>query len=248
MSDKSEISVKRVFELMDQWRHLPDYQLERRADIFFALFLPEVLKEHLDLDRPPVLIPEFPIKKCENNRSIKVDYLALQRPRDGKRKKAFLVELKTDMSSIGEAQKCRLKRTAKRELKCLVADVVTIALHSKAKSKYAHLLHRLGELELVNYGEEQSYEDVFGNKSAHDALERIRPSSWVCDDKPQLEVLYVQPRYVEDACIRVIDFWTFADIVERGKGGKFFRLVFANYLRKWALTEAGSSSPLSSRS
>ena len=37
-------TIERVFKLLDNWRHLPDYQLERRADIFFALFLPEVLK------------------------------------------------------------------------------------------------------------------------------------------------------------------------------------------------------------
>ena len=34
-----------VFELLDDWRHLPAYQLERRADIYFAMYLPELLAE-----------------------------------------------------------------------------------------------------------------------------------------------------------------------------------------------------------
>ena len=38
-------TIKRVFKLLDDWRHLPGYQFERRADIFFALFLPEVLND-----------------------------------------------------------------------------------------------------------------------------------------------------------------------------------------------------------
>ena len=40
-------TIERVFELLDKWRHLPTYWLEPRADIFFALFLPEVLRKSL---------------------------------------------------------------------------------------------------------------------------------------------------------------------------------------------------------
>lgn len=32
-----------LFDRMDNWRHLPSYQLERRADLIFSLYLPEVL-------------------------------------------------------------------------------------------------------------------------------------------------------------------------------------------------------------
>jgi len=35
--------IDAIFDRMDVWRHLPSYQLERRADLFFALYLPEVL-------------------------------------------------------------------------------------------------------------------------------------------------------------------------------------------------------------
>ena len=46
-----------IFELLDKWRHLPDYQLERRADIYFAMFLPDVLEARYG---PCEIIPEFP--------------------------------------------------------------------------------------------------------------------------------------------------------------------------------------------
>ena len=110
MSDKSkngEPTIECVFDLLDRWRHLPAYQLERRADIFFALFLPEVLGAHLSkqencsVEINPTLIPEFPIKKRDSNQSINVDYFALSQ--DGER--AFLIELKTDMKSIGKSKK-----------------------------------------------------------------------------------------------------------------------------------------------
>ena len=73
MSEKSEINklptIERVFDLLDAWRHLPAYQLERRADIFFALFLPEVLEKHFNIALNPILVPEFPIRKSNVNRT-----------------------------------------------------------------------------------------------------------------------------------------------------------------------------------
>jgi hypothetical protein len=34
----------RLFDLLDDWRRLPAYQLERRADIFFALHMEEIIR------------------------------------------------------------------------------------------------------------------------------------------------------------------------------------------------------------
>lgn len=39
--------IDTLFNRMDAWRHLPNYQLERRADLFFSLYLPEVLEAKL---------------------------------------------------------------------------------------------------------------------------------------------------------------------------------------------------------
>ena len=54
--------IDTLFNRMDAWRHFPNYQLERRADIFFALYLPEVLEAKLGFAVRPELAPEFPVR------------------------------------------------------------------------------------------------------------------------------------------------------------------------------------------
>jgi len=56
--------IASLFNRLDAWRHLPAYQLERRADIFFGLFLPDALNHHLrsrGISINPRVIPEFPL-------------------------------------------------------------------------------------------------------------------------------------------------------------------------------------------
>ena len=128
LSESGEFStIKRVFKLLDKWRQLPAYKLQPRADIFFALFLPEVLRAHLakqnrSIEINSTLIPEFPIKTGSNNRSKRVDYLALSEDMSS----AFLVELKTDMASQNEGQSDYLERASKTGLQGLVEDVFAI--------------------------------------------------------------------------------------------------------------------------
>lgn len=50
-------TVERAFELLDRWRHLPAYQLERRADIFFALFFAGSVGRALWHENQPALDP-----------------------------------------------------------------------------------------------------------------------------------------------------------------------------------------------
>jgi hypothetical protein len=58
----TESHINQLFKKLDAWRHLPAYQLERRADIFFSLYLAEVLQKRFSLEATPVLIPEFPCR------------------------------------------------------------------------------------------------------------------------------------------------------------------------------------------
>jgi hypothetical protein len=37
--------IQQLFENLDSWRHLPAYQLERRADVFFSVYLHPMLAE-----------------------------------------------------------------------------------------------------------------------------------------------------------------------------------------------------------
>ena len=51
-----------LFDMLDTWRHFPKYQLERRADLYFALFLPDILESHYGVKFNREVIPEFPLR------------------------------------------------------------------------------------------------------------------------------------------------------------------------------------------
>ncbi len=95
-----------LFDRMDAWRHFPNYQLERRADIFFSLYLSEVLEAKLGLPIKAELTPEFPIRigtiypEIPIDKSYKIDYLALS----GDAETAVLIGLKTESFSRREGQ------------------------------------------------------------------------------------------------------------------------------------------------
>ena len=93
----------------------------------------------------PVVIPQFPLKKRDNNQSDKVDFLALSK--DGGR--AFLVEIKTDMGSRREGQHEYLSRVRERGMACILSELKEIAEVSKSRKKYLHLLSALSEMGLL---------------------------------------------------------------------------------------------------
>jgi hypothetical protein len=71
--------IHQLFANLDSWRHLPSYQLARRADIIFSVYLPEYLKKKYGY-HVQVVIPDFPIRVgtvrplTDNNSSFKIDY------------------------------------------------------------------------------------------------------------------------------------------------------------------------------
>lgn len=245
-------TISGLFGLLNRWRHLPNYQLERRADIFFALFLPEVLKKHCDIKVKRPLIPEFPIgKKTNNNEHRQADYFVLSEC--GQR--GILVELKTDKASKGQEQECSLIKTAEKGMRHLVKDTITIIRGKRGKQerrKYIHLLSYLKELDLVCYEEKKLYDTGFSNRSVgiSKLLKEVRPTSWICGNTPKLEALYIQPKSDDKTKDKteVLDFKTFADYIVKGQGNKEIRQRFADCLRSWACTKAGSPDPLDLRS
>jgi len=76
----------RILDLLDGWRDLPAYQLERRADVFFAAFLPQFLSFRYRTSVRASLIPEFPLRlrtlfpgiERKKDESCRLDYLALR--------------------------------------------------------------------------------------------------------------------------------------------------------------------------
>ena len=77
-----------IFDLMDAWRHFPNYQLERRADLFFSLYLPEVLEAKLGFPVAAEIVPEFPVRigtiypNIPIDKSYKIDYFVLSADTD----------------------------------------------------------------------------------------------------------------------------------------------------------------------
>ena len=238
-------TISDLFSLLDRWRHLPNYQLERRADIFFALFLPEVLKEGCGIEIRRPLIPEFPIDKNEDDRGHKqVDYFALSK--NGL--KGILIELKTDSASktsaSGEGQKEMLHKTVRE--KCLVdliKDVIEIAQNKEGDSrqrrqKYIHLLSLLHDLNLVDFNAslyDLGFEE--DSKGITKMLRDVRPARGVFENNLPLEAIYIQPErgQPDEKGHTVIDFDTFSDVVmKRFRGSEDISIVFACYLKKWA--------------
>jgi hypothetical protein len=137
-----EEDINEIFDKLDHWRLLPAYQLERRADIFFAIYLPKILERFLEDESIIKIIPEFPISKkilklSDDNRSFKVDYMVITNT------KVFLVELKTDMKSIDTEQKKKMKDAASLGIQKLIEGLESIVKASTSKLKYSNLLKQL---------------------------------------------------------------------------------------------------------
>ena len=162
-SDQAATLLHRVLCTLDQWRHLPAYQLERRMDVFIGLYLPEIVEAEFGWPRESLcVIPEFPLHKGlvlgsrrkngkSDNQSIKVDYAVFCG--DQKNKRLLLVEFKTDNKSIDLDQLKRMEKTNSIKARELLKGVVQCACHSKELRKYAHLISRLDEADCINVPE-----------------------------------------------------------------------------------------------
>ena len=241
-------TVYDVFDQLDKWRHLPKYQLERRADIYFAMFLPEVLGRRFGAQINPLIVPEFPLKKDGSFASTNVDYFALSKECD----QLFLVELKTDLRSLEKEQDDYLKKAMEKNLKSLVDDIICISSSPKApRRKYIHLLNQLSSLGLVEVPDDLYKKAYPRDKKTLTPQEKGSLTRALRDGvkskvknaglKPR--IVYVQPH--EDSSTRrdyacYIYFEEFASVVkDSGELGKWF----AQSLERWAKEKAGSVRP-----
>ena len=141
-------TIDNIFDRMDRWRHLPSYQLERRADLYFALYLSEVLKRYLGISIKADIIPEFPIRiatisdGADGDKSYKADYLALSE----NSRTAILVELKTEMHSLNDKQKEYLMAARDVPFCMLLEGIKQIFRATTLKRKYYYLLEHLENL------------------------------------------------------------------------------------------------------
>ena len=228
----TDYCVASLFSRLDEWRHLPAYQLERRADIFFGLFLPEALNHHLrsrGISINPSVIPEFPLRQKTNRRSDKADYFALSTDR----KHAFLIELKTDLRSLRDGQEQYLGEARKRGMRGILEDVkyMAQAKNPNSRRKYFHLLRALANLELMGLPPELEHKMYVQPRGVYNCIKGVDIEPVL----PKLEVIHMLPK--ANGKENCIEFKTLANIVEhQGEIGR----VFARYLRTWACIEAGS--------
>ena len=222
MSTEPIEEVRAVFNLLDRWRHFPSDQLERRADIFFALYLPGILKHALGVTVDPRVIPEFPIRKEHSRRSTRADYFLLSKDRSS----AFLVELKTEMRSRNRRQDAYLAAARDRGLQQLLSDIPIVAEASKEQAKYVHLLSALEEMGLVALPADIG--DYAFPEVRRGITKRIREVQVVASES-KVEVVYLQPNESMDD--RVISFRAAAEYLDTLDDP--FSETFATYVRRW---------------
>lgn len=133
MQDK----INQLFDNLEGWKNLPKYQLERRLDIFFTVYLKEIVEDNFSekIKLFDLIIPEFPLKK-DNNQSVNVDYVMFSE----NFLNCFFIELKTDMSSKNLKQDDYLLKNSQKSFSKHFFNISDIHEKSKHKDKYQSLL------------------------------------------------------------------------------------------------------------
>jgi hypothetical protein len=210
-------SIDAIFDNLDKWRHYPNYQLERRADIFFSIYLPDILHHRFGYEIEGI-IPEFPIRIGEIssnesiNKSFKIDYVVKVK----NEKRIILIELKTDDASRRPEQDCNLKKALSKDFDQLLEGVKKIYDATDYKEKYKHLLNELERLGFIQV----------------ENGEHIR----IVKDQYQTRLVYIQPNVKDDNELS-IGFEEIADIIEKRKDPLSLR--FSRSLREWRKSKAG---------
>ena len=102
---KTKERIDQLFYNLRIWKQLPKYQAERRLDVFFGLYMEDILKECrsnlFEEEDQLILVPEFPLQKNKsNNECTNIDYLVFNITK----KCVHAIELKTDTHSVNDDQ------------------------------------------------------------------------------------------------------------------------------------------------
>lgn len=226
--------INTMFELLEEWWKYPGYQLERRLDIFFAIYLEKILKKlkNIDIKTKENIFAEFPIRKFEGNEkdysSYNADYAVFYK-NEANQFNLCLVELKTDMNSIKKKSQIEYYKNVKeRNIKQIIEEGV-IAIYGKSKSwiKYEVILKKLEKMNLLTEN----------NKKRCKKLEwNIEKESFV-DDKIKTDVVYIIPnkshkdaKLLDDFKNNIIDFKDITTILQSEKD--IFSQKFCELLTK----------------
>ncbi len=225
--------INTLFNRMDAWRHLPNYQLERRADLFFSLYLPEVLDAKLGFPVADQIAPEFPVRigtiypNIPIDKSYKIDYVAMSADAD----KAILVELKTEGLSRRDNQDKYLLASREAGFPALLGGVLDIFRATNSKRKYFALLEHLETMGLLRIPMEMK--EIMSRPSLQGVTEASH-SIKVTTSATDCVIVYVQPNGTGDD---IINFEDFRAVVQEHDDPVSQR--FAQSLQEWAAVRAG---------
>jgi hypothetical protein len=209
---EEQIKIDKLFDLLDEWRNFPAYQLERRADIFFALYLPQIFSYKLKIEDIEVL-PEFPVRvgsiypNIPINKSFKIDYLVVCK----QSKKVLLVELKTDLSSRRTKQDDYLLKAKNLNVPGLVRGLLDIYSVTSYKKKYENYLNKIIQIGWLKK-EDNKYLNTNQNY--------------------EIEIVYIQPVKSEEKGKTVISFGDIINLLQNEED--LLTRRFVKSLRNWA--------------
>jgi hypothetical protein len=212
------MNFQKYFNTLKDWKRLPAYNLESRIDSFIGFFLPDILKESLNIEVKGI-IPGFPLRvgtihpeysgKPVAERSYKVDFYV-----PGEDGVHYFIEVKTAIGSLRDPQDDYLDKATERGMEKIIDGLTRLAKMAtfSHKEKYDHLLRKLKEYGILN--EIQSF---------------ISPEDTI-------QVIYIRPRLPrKDKGERVIDFKTVARILEEKYPEDEFVMEFAKSLEAWSM-------------
>lgn len=230
--------TNRVFDVLDDWRNLPHYQLERRADIFFGVFLKQIVEQHFlcngEKIRISSIIPEFPIKKSmidssyTDNRSYKIDYALFSE----NAQRVFFLELKTDMTSIHKDQMQVMKSLNGMCFQEILEGLKPLFM-TGARRKYLYLFKQLEDMGLLKLPEDL-VERVETQRQAKQLIKEIEIYSL----DSTIEVVYILPKKAKsdagpNSFAQVIVFEQIVEILRRRPSDPL-AARFAESLEEWS--------------
>ncbi len=225
--------IAEIFQRMDKWRNLPKYALERRADIFFGVYLKSVLESKYNIQIKAEIIPEFPVHKAsiypnvQNNQSFNVDFVAFSEDS----KKAFLIELKTDIGSRRDIQDDYLTAATKVGFTKLIQGLIEIFQATKKKRKYFHLFKMLEDADIIELPIQLQSRIFSKNMTGVNALiGEVKIVSPVMKN----QVVYVQPTGDGE---NIISFNEFGSLIARYNDPITKR--FVESLKTWSESKPG---------
>lgn len=221
--------INTIFIQLNRWRNLPNYQLERRTDIFFSLYLQDLIMFKTGSMVCPIIVPEFPIKRelvCpgyKTNKSIKIDYVAF-----GTNGTVYYTELKTDVNSRRVSQDDYMDTCVSIGFSRIINGLKDIFIATSSKQKYYQLFELLQTAEVISLPAGLKEAVASDNSEIISLIKCIELKR----EFPESKIVYIQPHQEKDTENK--HFIGFEDIVEvlKGRNDEFSR-AFSEYLLKW---------------